>query len=673
MIAGGVRGAGGPALGRHLASAAKNEAVLPLDGRGLTATGIRDQVAELTRLGAHARTRAPLYHVHADPPADRPWTPDERASYWQAFEAEFSLEDRPFAAVAHVKDGRPHEHRVYLRVRADGTAVRLDHDHARREKVGRTFEFSRGEALTPGAHSRAVLAALDREGRGDVAQAMRAAGLDTMPRPRASSTPRERAQAERTATDPAAIAAAALAAWGASDGAEAFAAALAERGLRLARGDKVAVLVDASGVAHPLGRLLGKESKTAGDRIGAADVRARLSGLDLPLVDQVSALPRAAPGAAPPSALPDDITPPTTPGGHHASTSPDDPAPAETPGVVGRADRRLDGGHDAGRDDPGRDAHQGLPGPGSDVVCGAPDSAAHGGPHPAPGSPGPPGEGGADPARPGRRAFGGHRGGAAAARDADGRHRVQARRVIKGLAAAAAPREARLADLTEALRRPPTATGLLAAALTASDDRAAQVLAEEPWRDPRMRSARLIAGDMHEARMAVSYGTDLRAQVARAEADAAQGRVGFLDRLAGFLGVRTAAVRDVDEAEARAAQAEAACDGGRELREDLAQIDGCARGVARGREAERETWSRRPEVAAARREMRGNDLVRAAVAADDFRIGHLAVADLPAAREAVLRREAERLTEIQRQQHDRRTVVTAPAMRLVPAPGGPRR
>jgi len=199
------------------------------------------------------------------------------------------------------------------------------------------------------------------------------------------------------------------------------------------------------------------------------------------------------------------------------------------------------------------------------------------------------------------------------------------------------------------------------------------VLAGEPWPDPRTRSAPLIAGNMHEERMIASREADHRAEAARAEADAARGRVGLLDRLAGFLGVRTAAVRDVDEADERAAWAEAARDGGRELREDLARLDGHARATVREREADREAWSRRPEVVTARREVRGNEAVRAAVAAGDFRTGHLAVADLPAAREAVLRREAERLTEIQRQQHDRRTVVTAPAMRSVPAPGGPRR
>ena len=203
---------------------------------------------------------------------------------------------------------------------------------------------------------------------------------------------------------------------------------------------------------------------------------------------------------------------------------------------------------------------------------------------------------------------------------------------------------------------------MLATALAASDERAARVLAGQPWQDPRTRSAPLIAADLHEARMIVSQETDRLAEAARVKADAARGRIGILDRLAGFLGVRTVAVRNLDEAEVRAARAEAACDSGRELRVDLSQIDGQARGVARRREAEREAWSRQPEVAAARREVRGNDLVRAAIASGDHRIGHLAAADFTAAREAVLRREAERIAEQQRQRqlHDQQTAAFAP-------------
>ena len=307
MIAGATRGAGGPALGRHLANAGMNEAVIVGQSRGLMSENIRDQVAELTRLGSHARTQAPIYHVHADPPEGRPWDDADRARYWELFEQEFGLERQPFASVIHVKGGREHEHRAYLRTRPDGTAIRLDHDFARREKLSRIMEWERGEPLTKGAHNRAVISALEKDGREDVADAMRAAGMHEGPRPRAGLTPTERLQQDRTSITKQNIAACVAQAWTASDSGQAFHAALAEHGLILARGDKCAVIVDGTGNMHSLQRLLAMDARTNGtDAPKAADVAARLHGTLLPSVAearQVIAMqvPPSLPDADPPS------------------------------------------------------------------------------------------------------------------------------------------------------------------------------------------------------------------------------------------------------------------------------------------------------------------------------------------------------------------------------------
>jgi hypothetical protein len=141
MISGATRGAGGKALGMHLSNATKNELVQTGESRGLFTDDIKDQIAELTSLASHAKTLTPLYHVHADPPEDMPWSEKDRARYWKLFEEEFKLSDRPFASVTHLKYGRAHEHRVYLAIDITGKAVRFDHDYARREKVNRIFEL----------------------------------------------------------------------------------------------------------------------------------------------------------------------------------------------------------------------------------------------------------------------------------------------------------------------------------------------------------------------------------------------------------------------------------------------------------------------------------------------------------------------------------------------------
>ena len=286
--------------------------------RGLVSGTVRDQVAELTDLASHSRARRPIYHVHADPPPGASFDEAAWGRYWVRFEAEFGLGRQPFAEQIHIKNGREHRHREYSLVRSDGTTMPLSHDHARREKVSRLTEIEEGQRLTPGAHNRAVIAVLEREGRADLAEAMRSAGLDGMARPRAAATPRERAQSERTAIDPATLGKAVLDAWRASDGAEAFAAALSDRGLRLAQGDKVPVVIDAAGAAHPLARMLGRESKAAGgDRIAAGDVAARLAGLDLPRHDpahgrQAVAAPRDLGAVVVPAVLPES-SPATVP------------------------------------------------------------------------------------------------------------------------------------------------------------------------------------------------------------------------------------------------------------------------------------------------------------------------------------------------------------------------
>ena len=281
MIGGATRGGGGSKLGKHLDDAkGQNERTWSGSSRGLVSDSIRARVAELTTIACHARSRAPLYHVHADPDVD--WSEQQWTRYWQLVEDEFALVRQPYAEAVHLKAGRQHRHRVYSLVKPDGTCLRLDHDYIRREKLHRLVELETGAAITPGRHNRAVLAALDAQGLTVAAAELRAAGLGTMERPAAPMTPRERMQAERTGVDPRVVGAAVLAAWHTSDTGAAFLAALADQGLRLAQGDKVPVVVDDQGGTHPLAKLLAKTAKAGGSApIRAADVAARLKGVTL--------------------------------------------------------------------------------------------------------------------------------------------------------------------------------------------------------------------------------------------------------------------------------------------------------------------------------------------------------------------------------------------------------
>ena len=284
MISSATRGAGGSALGAHLANPDHNERVEIQQSRGLLSESIREQIDELTGLAEHARTRRPLYHVHLDPPANKPLSPNERARYWEKFESEFGLSDRPYSSVIHEKHGREHEHRVYLAVKPDGRAVKFDHDFARREKLNRIFELERGEPLTIGRHNRAVANALEREGRDDLAQRIQESGITDAPRPQAIS-PDERHQQERTGIQKNDVAQQVLTAWQASDDGKSFANALNENGLTLAHGQKCAVVIDGTGNTHALGRLLNLATKEAGiDRIPAPAIVERIATAEIPTV-----------------------------------------------------------------------------------------------------------------------------------------------------------------------------------------------------------------------------------------------------------------------------------------------------------------------------------------------------------------------------------------------------
>lgn len=283
-LSGATRGAGGAALVRHLLNAEHNEEVRLGPSRGLVAEGdLRAQMRELEALGAHGRTRKPLYHVHFDPHPDHPLpTEEQRADFWARLEAKLGLECQPFTSVFHVKHGRWHEHRVYLTVREDGTAVRLSHDYAKREAVQRAWEYDHGIPFGPGYHERAVLNALRYE-RPDVHRALVDDGYTFGPRAIAALTPDERHQQERTTISLAEVRATTLAAWTSTNTAPAFRDALADHGLVLAQGSKGPVVVDQAGAVHSVARLIGAASRAStGQRITAAEVKARLDGFPLP-------------------------------------------------------------------------------------------------------------------------------------------------------------------------------------------------------------------------------------------------------------------------------------------------------------------------------------------------------------------------------------------------------
>ena len=288
MIAGATRGAGGAALARHLLKTTALQRVLVMPSRGLAAEDLKGQIAELVADAAHGRTDRPVHHIHVDPPPEAT-NPNEIISvFLRHYEAEFGLQDAQRCGVFHLKDGRQHGHVIYSLVGENGRVADLRHEYARREKISRITEHECSLPFVRGKHNRAVHKALLSEGRVDVAAAMEAAGLLSGKRPVAHSTPRQRAQAERTAVPLDDVRNAAFAAWTTSDDARSFVAALDASGFDVAKGDRGLVLVDRAAGTHSLTRVLAAAARAeGGDRITAAMIRKRIAGIRFPTVEEI--------------------------------------------------------------------------------------------------------------------------------------------------------------------------------------------------------------------------------------------------------------------------------------------------------------------------------------------------------------------------------------------------
>ena len=337
---------------------------------------------------------------------------------------------------------------------------------------------------------------------------------------------------------------------------------------------------------------------------------------------------------------------------------------------------------DCGSDGPGPGlppSGDGPPGAVADSVRGVPGRVDLGPPL-APARPaGTPGEGN-QPARPGDPALGGNRRITGPDRAARGRDRIQARRESIGLAAVVQGRGGRLADLTRLVASPPTVasvqTDRARADLGASRARIAAVLETAPWPDPADRRP----GPLQDAaRDRVQSAMAARAAAAAAAVERAEqlrDRVGIVSRALAVVGVETPAIRAAAEAARKAEEAQrAAKDSWIDYREDLAAADRSGAAEASRRQRQRDTWEDRSDVKAARWEELGNRQVLAAVKAGNPEVREALRQEdgLRIAREMLARREAERLAEQQRQQHDRRTAAVAP-LRREPAPAmGPRR
>lgn len=215
-----------------------------------------------------------LYHANIDPDAKYTMTRDQWTAAVERLEQELGLDGQPRAVVLHEKNSRAHVHVVWQRTRIDSmTLVSDSHNYRAHERASLALEEEFGHDIVPGKHAKR-----DRE----------------KPPPKAEITHAEAQQAERKGLDPRELKIAISGLFDQSGNAEAFRAALAERGYLLAKGDRRDfVIVDTAGTVHSLSR----QVKT----VSAKELRTFMADLDrdaLPSAQEAKARQRGEPEAA---------------------------------------------------------------------------------------------------------------------------------------------------------------------------------------------------------------------------------------------------------------------------------------------------------------------------------------------------------------------------------------
>lgn len=267
MILKGSQRANGADIARHLMNGFDNESIEVAEVHGAVADDLSGAFAEFEAVSRGTKASEYLYSLSISPPAKL-----TREQYFEAIAAienRLSLTDQPRAVVFHVKEGREHCHVVWSRIDIENMrAIHMAHD--RRKLMDLACELARkyGLDLPPGLKAWEAKQKFEKE--------------------KLEPTLAERTQQQATGITPEQRRDEITAAYEASDNADAFRAALEERGYVLARGERRGfVVVDKFANVHSLTRYV------KGHKAGAIKKKlAPLTPEQLPSVDEAKELVR---------------------------------------------------------------------------------------------------------------------------------------------------------------------------------------------------------------------------------------------------------------------------------------------------------------------------------------------------------------------------------------------
>ncbi|MFN4202428.1 MAG: relaxase/mobilization nuclease domain-containing protein [Tabrizicola sp.] len=232
-------------LGRYLLAMRENDHVEVHEVRGFVSEDLLEAFGEADAIASGTRCRNHLFSLSLNPPQKANVSVEAFEQAIARIEEKLGLTDQPRAVIFHEKDGRRHAHVVWSRIdAAQMRAINLPHYKVKLRDVSRQLFLEHGWDMPRGLQNPLLRDPL-------------------------SFTREEWQQARRVGLDPREIKAVFRQASQASDNGASFEQALAERGFRLARGDRRGVVaVDYRGEVYAAARQAGAKT---------ADVEARLS------------------------------------------------------------------------------------------------------------------------------------------------------------------------------------------------------------------------------------------------------------------------------------------------------------------------------------------------------------------------------------------------------------
>ncbi len=245
MILKGSQRASGQNLAAHLLRTDDNEHVLVHELRGFAADDLKGAFKEAEAISLGTKCRQYLFSLSLSPPEQErvPVAIFERAI--DQIEERLGLEGQPRAIVFHEKDGRRHAHCVWSRIDAETMTARpMSFFKNRLTELSRGLYLEHGWKMPDGIR-------------------------DSAKRDPTSFTLAEWQQAKRQGVDPRWLKSSLQECWQTSDNRKAFAQALQDRGLFLAKGDKRGfVVLDHGGEVYSLPKMLSLKTKEVRARLG---------------------------------------------------------------------------------------------------------------------------------------------------------------------------------------------------------------------------------------------------------------------------------------------------------------------------------------------------------------------------------------------------------------------